>query len=504
MRVYGNFINGKFAKPFSKKYLNVLNPYTEKIIAKVPDSNKKDVDLAVNAARKAFDSGIWGDMTPGERASYLLKLADLIEKNLLSLAKLESMNQGKTIKMARDSDIPFAIDNLRFFAGASRSMKDVTPQEYIDYHEKTKHKPLGTSMIKREPIGVVASITPWNYPFMMAIWKIGPALVMGNTVVIKPASTTPLTTLELASLSKKAGIPDGVLNVVTGSGSIVGSYLAEHDKVDMISLTGNTETGKEIQRLAANNLKKVHLELGGKAPFIVLDDADLEAASEGAIVASIVNSGQDCTAAARIYVQNKIYNKFIELLKNKAKKVKLGNPLDEKTDLGPLNSKVHLEKVNNFVNNGVKEERAKIYYKGNKPRGKGYFMPIHIMTNVNQKSNLCQQEIFGPIINILRFNTINEVIQKANDVDYGLASSIWTKDLKKAFNVANKLKFGEVWINDHLPLVSEMPHGGIKQSGHGRDLSVYALEEYSNIKHVYVDLSGKARKPWHYTVYGKP
>ena len=244
MKVYGNFINGKFIKPLSKKYLQVINPYTEKVIAKVPDSDKKDVDLAVNVARKAFDSGIWSEMTLGERSSYLFKLADLIEKNLSKIAKLESINQGKTIKMARDSDLPFAIDNLRFFAGASRSLKDATPQEYIDYHEKTHHKPLGTSMIKREPIGVVASITPWNYPFMMAIWKIGPALAMGNTVVIKPASTTPLTTLELALLAKKAGIPNGVLNVITGTGNVVGSYLAEHEKIDMVSLTGNTKTGK--------------------------------------------------------------------------------------------------------------------------------------------------------------------------------------------------------------------------------------------------------------------
>lgn len=494
-RVYLNFIGGRWRRSRGRKTLPVRCPSDGRVLARIQDSTGRDVDDAVAAAQKAFESGVWSSKTPGERATILLRFADLLEKNSERLAKLEALNQGKSYKMAHDSDLPFAIDNLRFFAGACRVLDGVSSGDYIAG---------GTSILRREPVGVVAAITPWNYPFMMAIWKMGPALAAGNTLVLKPASYTPLTTLEMASLAEEAGIPAGVLNVITGSGEVVGSALAKHRGVNMISLTGNTETGRQIMKLAADSLKKVHLELGGKAPFIVFEDADLDAAAEGAVVGSVVNSGQDCTAAARIYVQKKVYRKFMQKIVAVARRVHVGESLGKGTDLGPMVSMEQLGKVMHFVEQGRKEG-AKILYMGKTPKTEyGYYMPVVVMTKVKQKSALCQREIFGPVILVFPFTTMNEVIAKANDVEYGLASSVWTKDIHQAFKVAHRLQYGEVWINDHLPLTSEMPHGGVKQSGHGRDMSRYALEEYTTLKHIYVDLSGKKRKSWHYTVYGKP
>jgi betaine-aldehyde dehydrogenase len=420
----------------------------------------------------------------------LWKLADLVEKNLLKLAKLESRNQGKTIKYARDSDLPFIVDNLCFFAGAARMLGGKAAAEYSG---------MGTSFVRREPIGVVGAIVPWNYPLYIAVWKIAPALAAGNTIVIKPASYTPLTLLEFAKLASKAGVPPGVLNVVTGPGEVVGGELAANKKVDMITLTGDTATGKRVIQAAASTVKKVHLELGGKAPMIVLPDCEVEFAAEGAVVGGFWNAGQDCTAVTRVFVHEKMHDALVKAMVGKARKFKLGNPLDERTDMGPLIGAKQCERVERYVAGAVRQG-GKVAVGGKR---KGMFFEPTILTHVRQDMQICQEEIFGPVICVLSYKTVAEAIEKANAVDYGLASSVYGKDIRQCMDVARQLDFGTVWINEHGILASEMPHGGFKQSGFGKDLSMYSLEEYTRLKHVYVDLVGKARKPWHYTVYGK-
>jgi len=503
---YLNFINGKWKKPHSGEFYNVTNPFNQTVIAKAPKSNLEDVKEAIDSARDAFDKGSWPEMTPSERTSVLWKLADLIEKNSKYLAELESKDVGKTIKYARDSDMPFVIDTLRFFAGAARILHGAAASEYVDFISGRHHKGMGTSIIRREPIGVVGSIVPWNYPLYIAVWQIAPALAAGNTLVVKPASLTPLTTLEVCKLLHEAGLPDGVLNVVTGPGEVIGTELARNNKVDMVTLTGDTETGKKIMEKASVNVKRLHLELGGKAPLIVLEDADLEAAAEGSVVGAYWNTGQDCTAVTRVYVPDKFHDKFVKLLVSKTKKFNLGDPMKESTDMGPLISEKQRQRVEGYIQSGIKQG-AKLVCGGKRPKGKifekGFFLEPTIFTNAEQDMKICKEEIFGPVLSVLKYKKVEDAVQKSNNVAYGLASSVWGKNIAQCFKVANKLKFGTVWINEHGVLVPEMPHGGYKQSGFGKDLSIYSFEEYTNTKHIYVDLTEMRRKPWHYTVYGK-
>ena len=472
---YENFVGGEWVGAADGKTMDVLNPATGEVIAEVPASSAKDVDRAVAAAKKALPD--WLETTPGERAEILLRLADVLDEHGDELAALESQNVGKPLSYAKD-EIPVGSDNLRFFAGAARVLEGRSTGEYMRGY---------TSMIRREPLGIVGGITPWNYPLMMAIWKIAPALAAGNVQVIKPSEQTPLTTLRFMQLAQEI-LPPGVLNVVTGDGVPAGEALVKHPDVRLISLTGDVSTGKIIARAAADNLKRVHLELGGKAPVLVFDDADPAQVAEAIKIGGYWNSGQDCTAASRVLAGPKIYDALLEALVPAVESLHVGDPAEgDEVEMGPVISQAQQERVLGFLERAGKA-KATILTGGEAGRDRGFFVQPTVVVDVGQDSEIVQKEVFGPVVSVQRFADDAQAIAWANDVSYGLASSVFTRDIGRALNAARKLQFGTVWINDHIPLVSEMPHGGYKESGYGKDLSTYSLEDYTQIKHVMAKL----------------
>ena len=489
------FINGEWTNSENDKYFEVRDPSNGSVIALVPEASESDTSKAIDAASDSFESGVWSKLPPGDRSNILLKVAGMLESKTDEFVKLETENTGKSIKQVSGYDIPYTIDNIRFIAGAARVLEGKAMAEYVSD---------GTSAVRREPIGTIGVITPWNYPLMMVVWRAFPALATGNSVVVKPASYTPLTTLKLAELMEKAGVPKGVFNVVTGPGGKTGEQLAKSSKVEMIAFTGSTEVGKRLSEISSGNLKKVSLELGGKAPFIVFKDADVDAAVEGAVVGGLVNNGQDCANSTRYYVHESIADKFEKRLKERLSQLRIGNPFDSHTDFGPLISKGQRERVEGYIEKGI-DEGGNLVYGGKRPdipgfEG-GYFIIPAVIKTDNENSAIVKEEIFGPVFTVLKFSDYDDVIKRSNNVTYGLGSSVWTKDVITAMRATRDLRFGTVWVNEHVVVPSEMPWAGYKQSGHGASLSAYSLEEFTYIKHVYFDLTGKVRKDWYSQIY---